>query len=298
VRLAERLKQIALTVGCLVGHPLWSARRLSRLPEVHRAGRFARNWTTAAASSGAAEALAPAAANPLRDYFDAHVRGRGIYKWSHYFDLYHRHFARFVGRPVHVLEIGVYSGGSLDMWKHYLGPECRVTGVDIEPDCRAYEDERTRIVIGDQADRDFWRRMLRESPPVDIVIDDGGHRPEQQMVSLEELLPAIRRGGVYVCEDVHKVANRFGAFAQALADQLNAFTKIPFDPTTTGIASGPTPWQQDILSVHLYPYAVVIEKSPSPVRELVAHKHGTEWAPFVPMSGQQTGVSAISRQTR
>jgi cephalosporin hydroxylase len=293
MRLDERFKQIALTVGCFVGHPLWTARRLSRLPEVYRAGRFARNWAQATAIAKTVEpgpAADAADVNPLYEYFLAHERGRGIYKWSHYFDIYHRHFARFVGRPVHVLEIGVYSGGSLDMWKHYFGPRCRVTGVDIEPDCRAYEDERTRIFIGDQADRGFWDRVRHESPPIDIVIDDGGHRPEQQMVSVEELLPYLGRGGVYVCEDVHKIANRFGAFAEAVADQLNAFRKMPVDLATTGIASHPTPFQQDVLAVHLYPYAVVIEKTPSPVLELVAHKHGTEWAPFVPMSGQRTGV--------
>ncbi len=50
--------------------------------------------------------------NPLRDYFEANREGPGIWRWQHYFDIYHRHFARFVGREVNVLEIGVYSGGS------------------------------------------------------------------------------------------------------------------------------------------------------------------------------------------
>src|SRR4051812_44526614 len=53
--------------------------------------------------------------NPLRAFFDARREGPGIWKWTHYFDIYHRHFARFVGREVHVLEIGIYSGGSLEM---------------------------------------------------------------------------------------------------------------------------------------------------------------------------------------
>src|SRR4030081_2778881 len=49
--------------------------------------------------------------NPLRDFFNRHRQGRGIWKWDHYFDIYHRHFSRFRGREVHVLEIGIYSGG-------------------------------------------------------------------------------------------------------------------------------------------------------------------------------------------
>src|SRR5437868_5558043 len=56
-------------------------------------------------------------ANPLQSYFDAYKEGPGIWKWMHYFDIYQRHFSKFVGREVHVLEVGIYSGGSLAMWK-------------------------------------------------------------------------------------------------------------------------------------------------------------------------------------
>jgi hypothetical protein len=38
--------------------------------------------------------------NPLRQYFDNNTEGPGIWKWTHYFDIYHRHFERFIGRDV------------------------------------------------------------------------------------------------------------------------------------------------------------------------------------------------------
>ena len=38
-------------------------------------------------------------------------------KHAHYFDLYHRHLQHFRGKKSHLLEIGVASGGSLQMWK-------------------------------------------------------------------------------------------------------------------------------------------------------------------------------------
>src|SRR4051812_2508259 len=65
----------------------------------------------------------PATAEPnaLLQYFDAHTEGPGIWKFRHYFEIYQRHFAKFVGQDVHVVEIGVYSGGSLNMWKEYFG---------------------------------------------------------------------------------------------------------------------------------------------------------------------------------
>jgi hypothetical protein len=97
-----------------------------------------------------------------------------------------------------LLEIGVYSGGSLEMWRKYFGPRCQINGVDVEPNTKQYEDESTRVLIGDQSDRSFWRTFRSEIRAVDVVIDDGGHAPNQQRVTMEELLPHIRPGGVFI----------------------------------------------------------------------------------------------------
>ena len=94
------------------------------------------------------------------------------------------------------------------MWRHYFGESAHIYGVDIEEACRAYESEGTKIFIGDQSDRSLWQVVKREAPLIDIVIDDGGHLPEQQIATFEEMLPHIRPGGVYICEDVHGRANR------------------------------------------------------------------------------------------
>jgi hypothetical protein len=97
-------------------------------------------------------------------------------KWTHYFDIYHCHLQRFIGQEVHMVEIGIFSGGSLDMWKQYFGSSLRLSGIDIEPACRSYEDDRTTVFIGDQADREFWRRFRSKVPRVDIVVGRWGTR--------------------------------------------------------------------------------------------------------------------------
>ncbi len=208
--------------------------------------------------------------NPLREFFDNH-QGPVVWKWLHYFEMYHRHLAKFIGKPVTVVEVGVYGGGSLAMWHHYFGAECRVHGVDIQPDCKAHEGERTTIHIGDQADRKFWRRFREAVPHVDILIDDGGHQPQQQTVTLEEMLPAVAAGGVYICEDIHEVKNPFAAFVLSLADKLNAFQELP-NPGL--LSSGVSEFQAAVHSVHLYPYAVVIEKRGEALEMFAAPKHG------------------------
>jgi len=60
----------------------------------------------------------------------------------------------------------------------------------------------------------------------DIVIDDGGHRPEQQIVTLEELLPHIRPGGVFLCEDVHDEFNKFMFYINGLSHRLKRMERI------------------------------------------------------------------------
>lgn len=160
----------------------------------------------------------------------------------------------------------------------YFGPKCRVHGVDIQPECLAYADDRTTIHIGDQADRAFWREFRETVPTVDVLIDDGGHEPEQQTVTLEEMLPHLSPGGVYICEDIHGTNNAFAGFVHALADRLNP---ARLEPLTNGIGSPSTPFQAAVHSVHLYPFMVVIEKRHAPEERLVAPKHGTQWQPFL-----------------
>jgi hypothetical protein len=225
----------------------------------------------------------PDLSNPLRAYFDSHKEGRGIWKWLHYFDIYDRHFRRFRGREVHVLEIGVYSGGSLSMWKDYFGKACRIYGVDIEEACKAYEDDVTRIFIGDQADRNFWKRFKEQVPILDIVIDDGGHEPNQQIVTLEELLPHLRPGGVFLCEDVCGTFNRFASYMNGCIHDLNASDSMIGNLATNERRQTckTTGFQSAIRSIHSYPFVTVIEKNETPLTELVAPKHGTQWEPFL-----------------
>jgi hypothetical protein len=216
--------------------------------------------------------------NALRAFFDARLEGRGIWKWDHYFDVYDRHLRDFRGREVHALEIGVYSGGSLDMWHEYFGSGALVYGVDIDETCMRFADESTRIFIGDQADREFWRRFRTAVPRLDVVIDDGGHEVHQQVVTLEELLPHLTPAGVYICEDIHGSHNGFGAYIAGLVQGLNAsvFNNNLANPDRR-LVSRTTGFQSRVASVHSYPFATVIETRAHPVPEFVAPQHGSEW---------------------
>lgn len=223
-----------------------------------------------------------ASPNALQNFFDSHKEGSGIWKWNHYFDIYDRHFRQFRGQEIHVLEIGIYSGGSLEMWRDYFGPKVHLYGVDIEPACRVYETDNVKIFIGDQGDRLFWREFRRKVPALDIVIDDGGHQPEQQIVSVEELLPFLRPSGVYFCEDVHGAFNQFASYVHGMGHKLNDYLSARAfpDDNERSILCVCTPFQSAVGSIHLYPFVTVLERNSFEVAELRAPKHGTQWQPF------------------
>ncbi len=72
-----------------------------------------------------------------------------------------------------LLEIGVYDGASLRMWKNYF-PHAKIVGIDINPACADLAAERIAVEIGSQDDPEFLDRVMQQYRPL-VVIDDGSH---------------------------------------------------------------------------------------------------------------------------
>ncbi|SKB42354.1 class I SAM-dependent methyltransferase [Daejeonella lutea] len=138
----------------------------------------------------------------LREIFYNHD-GRLIHKWDHYFEIYEKFFSKYKGRKLNMLEIGISQGGSLDLWKNYFGDEINLYAIDINPLCKQFEDPKTKIFIGSQSDKQFLSDVIAQLPDLDIVLDDGGHTMEQQIVSFEMLYPKVKEGGLFIVEDTH-----------------------------------------------------------------------------------------------
>lgn len=174
-----------------------------------------------------------------------------IRKWLHYFDIYERHFRRFVNKNPVVLEIGVFGGGSLRMWQEYFGSGSKIVGLDINPECKNYEGENIEIFIGSQDDEDILNMIISKYPSLDIVIDDGSHMMRHMKKSFEMLYPGVGNNGIYLVEDTHTCyweeyegglgrASTFVEFAKLKIDELNAVhsrNKIPVTGFTRGTDS-------------------------------------------------------------
>jgi hypothetical protein len=130
-------------------------------------------------------------------------KGTGMSKWKQYFPAYQRHLAKFIDQSALLVEIGVSGGGSLQLWKKFLGPFVRVVGIDINLLCKDFEDDQIAVRLGNQSDRTFLQAVVDEFGPPDIVIDDGSHRSEDQINAFQFFYPLLTKNGVYAIEDLH-----------------------------------------------------------------------------------------------
>lgn len=124
-------------------------------------------------------------------------------KHSSYFQTYGKLFEKYRGKPITFIEIGVFSGGSLFMWRDYFGPQARVIGVEFNPDAVRWREHGFEIHIGSQSDPAFWDEFFALVGDVDIVLDDGGHTYEQQISTVHYCLPHVKDGGLIAVEDTH-----------------------------------------------------------------------------------------------
>lgn len=124
-------------------------------------------------------------------------------------DSRHHDFLRFYERrlkgyreqPFTLVEVGVYRGGSVRMWAEYF-PKAQIVGLDVNPDCKALSGGNIHIGIGDASRIDFIFEIINEFGRPLIVIDDGSHRWDHQITTLQLLFPLLVPGGAYVVEDL------------------------------------------------------------------------------------------------
>jgi hypothetical protein len=113
----------------------------------------------------------------------------------------------------HMLELGIYDGGSIAFWCELLQP-ARCAAVDIMPwgstpyfdrfiTSRGLGDRVTCHWGTDQADAAKLRSIVADDlqGQLDLVIDDASHQYIPTKASFETLFPLIRPGGLYVIED-------------------------------------------------------------------------------------------------
>lgn len=134
-----------------------------------------------------------------------------------YTSIYGMLFDAIRHRIRNVTEIGIHLGKSLECWHLYF-PNAQLWGVDIAVQPQAIGMARklgSRVHIlppADSTDPRVPSRLRLRRASMDIVIDDGDHRPHANAKTLCNFWPLVAPGGLYVVEDVATGSNVHGHY--------------------------------------------------------------------------------------
>jgi SAM-dependent methyltransferase len=198
------------------------------------------------------------------EYFFNNKANRRIHKCLDYFELYDRHFSPYVGKPITILELGVYHGGSLEMWRNYF-PKAKIVGIDINPDCRDHEqvDKNIFVRIGDQSNEEFLQSLIDEFGEFDLILDDGSHHVDHVNRTFQYLYPNLKDGGIYFIEDTHAAYWSSHGGSINASESINNVAKDMIDSINADHARGqktPDYYTKNVKCMTVYDSIIVFDK--------------------------------------
>jgi len=139
--------------------------------------------------------------------------------WHTYTRYYSALFSPVRYQPLRVFELGIGSinpdirsnmgpdgkpGASLRGWKQFF-PNAKIFGADIDQDI-LFKEERIETFYCDQANvgsvNTMWDNPSLSEEGFDIIIEDGLHIFECNVIFFENSFRKLNVGGVYIIEDV------------------------------------------------------------------------------------------------
>lgn len=201
--------------------------------------------------------------------------------FHNYTKVYAKYFDTLRDEKLKFLEIGIFHGNSVKLWESYF-VNSELHFIDIDPKMDRYQSKSSQYHFIDQANGVAMKNFVKSvGGNFDIIIDDGGHTMEQQIVSFKALFPAVNSGGLYIIEDVctsywqeYGGGGKIGApapgsntcieFLKGLIDDLNYASGVnmcaDFDKVKPKLKGTLKYYQKHIESIHFYPSLCVIIK--------------------------------------
>lgn len=181
-----------------------------------------------------------------------------------YTQFYHFYFNPLRDKAFNLLEIGFFKGGSARMWEEYF-PKANLFFLEINQEfIDVYGKDlssRSKVFFVDQSNQAQLKRFAQTvKNGFDIIIDDGSHIAEHQIISFETLFSFLNKGGLYIIEDLHctykKGKSKTIDFMSHRVDDLNyisAKTKCADqNKFPRNLLNTLNIYQREILAVHFY----------------------------------------------
>lgn len=126
-------------------------------------------------------------------YMSDKITFHGYYRFYDYF------LVPLINKKINVLEIGVDDGSSIKMWNDFF-VNGKIYGLDIN---KEYTHEKGKVIKGDQSDINVLIKLTKEIGKCMVIIDDGSHVPEHQLLGFNYLFEhCLDLGGIYIIEDI------------------------------------------------------------------------------------------------
>lgn len=201
--------------------------------------------------------------------------------FHNYTRIYSQYLSKYKNSPIKFLEIGIQYGNSVKLWERYF-PKAELHFIDIDPSQIQYHSTRSHYHFINQTDiKGLIDFGVSVNGDFDVVLDDGGHTMEQIIISFHCLFPFLKKGGLYIIEDLAtsywSMYGSYGTpdnpkagpgtaiqFLKDLVDDLNYTAartwcsdpnKIP--PSLEGTLSI---YQKEIDSIHFYKGVCIVVK--------------------------------------
>jgi len=176
--------------------------------------------------------------------------------YHNYTEVYAHYFHPLKDKPLKFLEIGVFQGGSVQLWENYF-KHAELHFIDVTLDYLKYFSNRAHYHIVDQSNVQQLERFIQETGgQFDIILDDGGHTMVDQIVSFKTLFPYLNSGGLYIIEDLHtSYWTNFGGGSRNVNLKAGPQTTIQFlknlidDVNFVGARTAKASHRQDLSSI-------------------------------------------------
>lgn len=130
-------------------------------------------------------------------------------------DFYNSYFVKY--KNPKILEIGLYNCKDVYAINEFYDGKCEIYGIDIDDTRCAPKmavSPNYHYTHLDQSNRDELVSFTNSDickDGFDIIIDDGSHLWYHQMLTLAYMSKLVRKGGIYILEDLHTSLPNYGA---------------------------------------------------------------------------------------
>jgi hypothetical protein len=239
--------------------------------------------------------------NSLAEIYENYDGPYGFDHWKEYASHYDFHLKQVLHdlpttKTFRMLEIGVQSGGSVEIWASYFSTKpFYYVGMDIDERCKRSEDVKRNIFIeiGSQESPEFLLRICQKHGPFDFIIDDGGHTSEMMKVSLDTLFlsdSCMTKNSLYAIEDMHsmvgvKFSNRALDIPWIPAEMFRRmhyywYKRANLWKLWKNSSSLDKEWTDRIKSISLYDSMMFVRRHGTESGPMTRILKGNDWIPY------------------